>query len=274
MKVVMDPSYKNAQWIVTGHSLGGSLAQVYTNLVNSQQIACGMSKISRCVSFAPAAVIYRENCSCISKDIYSMYINGKDPVVRCNGDNLEDWAFNWVREHSDLHGELHSWASLLLYKVSHYLLGFPCDALMYSHGHQKTYYQSSENEFHEDLSYNQRCERIRFVDGFPFLNSFCHWHSSGSYEFNFWRKHQFKGRADDLAEFRRALEHEGGLAEFIYNYLFSNLRLVCLSNVFKFSSMALIKIVERFLEWIIPSEISIVESLFGTYWPFKNRNMN
>jgi len=263
MKVVMDPSYKNAQWIVTGHSLGGSLAQVYTNLVNSQQIACGMSKISRCVSFAPAAVIYRENCSCISKDIYSMYINGKDPVVRCNGDNLEDWAFNWVREHSDLHGELHSWASLLLYKVSHYLLGFPCDALMYSHGHQKTYYQSSENEFHEDLSYNQRCERIRFVDGFPFLNSFCHWHSSGSYEFNFWRKHQFKGRADDLAEFRMALEHEGGLAENIYNYLRSNLRLVCLSNLFKFSSLELlIRTVGRVLEWIIPSEIYIVESLW------------
>jgi len=110
MNVVSDPSYSKTKWIVTGHSLGGGVAEVFTNLVNKQQIACGISKISRCVTFAPAPGIVRECSSCFSKEIYTMYINGNDPVVRMNGDNLKDWAFDQVQEHSEPYGDFkQSW---------------------------------------------------------------------------------------------------------------------------------------------------------------------
>jgi len=95
----MNPRYKNAQWIVTGHSLGGGVAEVFTNLVQNKQIPFGVSEISRyvslrCVTFGPAPAIIKKTNSCFSKEIYSMYINGNDPVMRFNGDNVKHWASN------------------------------------------------------------------------------------------------------------------------------------------------------------------------------------
>jgi len=165
----------------------------------------------------------------------------------------------------------------LLDKVSHNLLGLPFDLFHYSHGHQKAYYRSSENEsnvneFPEELSFNQRCNKIRLVDGFPLLNGFCHWHATGSYEFNFWRKHQFVDREDDLAWFKTALEpKDGALADIIEKYTRGNLRLRSLAVVFKYSmTETVVRTVERILVCFAPAEIYIWQRLFGTYWPFKS----
>jgi len=280
--VVKDPLCKNAIWIVTGHSLGGGVSEVYTNLVNSKNIMSGMLKISRCVTFAPAPAIVREKSSCLSEEIYTMYINGDDPVARFNGDNLKDWAFDWVRRHCDPYGDVKpSLMFRMLNKLCHHLLGFPFDVFTYSHGYQKAYYRFSEHEnqldiYPEELSVEQRCDTVRFVEGFPILNGFCHWHATGSYEYNMWRKHQFSDRPDERLQFKKALEpKDGALADVMYNYLWGNLDLKGIALVFKLSFMEFfVRIFERVMVCLVPAEISIGEKLLGNYWPFKNGKMN